>query len=173
MELDHFQFDSKAKEQGVWKTLSDGTRFRIASMKSKAFLRARQLAAAEEGIVNWVNETLQCAKLENTGDPEKIKQAHQRYDKLKTIQRKAMANTILLGWEKLTFKGKELKYSKEKCTEIFLDEDFDHFVDLILSVAQNEEHYRAGAIEDEKKLRRASSPSSPKTEAKPKQPKKE
>lgn len=88
-----FKTNASVEVTGVWHDLGDG-RIRIARFNNPAYLKViRRL-------------TTPFAKLINTETDEAI-------EKVNEITIEAMAEAIVVGWERLMDEGQELQYSKE------------------------------------------------------------
>lgn len=67
------------------------------------------------------------------------------------LMARALAETVLLGWKGLTFKGEALDYSVETAAEILADPIMHEFRDLVLGMARDAEMYRAKEEEEQQK----------------------
>ncbi len=70
------------------------------------------------------------------------------------IVTKVMAETILLDWKNLKYKGKAVKYSTARALEMM--EKIQDFRELVLEIANSMEAYRLEEQEDDQKNSRAS-----------------
>lgn len=100
-----FATDSKVEVEGRWCRLSGDARVLVARALNENYVslmkRLLKKSAFESGIDTKENEALALQI---------------------TIQ--AMAETILLGWENLSFKGEEMAYSIENAKTLLGIEDF-------------------------------------------------
>lgn len=127
MELNKFRIDSGKSEKGVWVDVDDG-RLLIARMFNPQWSKTiKELTEQHRGVDGK----------KELSDEENAK-----------IINQTMSETILLGWEGLTFNGKEYPYSKENCLELLSNKEFTEFREYVWKMASDIENYRVEDIKN-------------------------
>jgi hypothetical protein len=128
--LSSFKTDSRKSEEGVWTEVGAGFEIRVARLGNPKYQ----------------------AELKRLGKPHLhgIRRQGLESEQLKRIQAKATARYLLLDWRGLEDDdGKTIEYSYEKALELFLDPDYNEFLDIVLEAAGDMELFRVETIEDQ------------------------
>ena len=120
-----FGTDKNLEENGVWITIDDTSAVHIARFKNKKFLtKARAYMRKHRAYV------------ELNGDlPDEV-------------NRKLVAETILLDWKGIKDEGKDVKYSQEAACKIF--EKYPDFLESIVDISKDREAFRVEEIAADK-----------------------
>lgn len=124
--FDNFATDEKKELEGAWFPLSKSARVLIAR-------------AGNENYVHVLRKKLEASGIDLGGTTKEDEQAAE------IVFVDVMANTILLGWEGLTFKGEPLPYSIENARKLLAVKDFRKKVS---GFADNFEAFKAKAEKD-------------------------
>jgi hypothetical protein len=119
-----FQTDEQAEVEGVWVPLSTTARLKIARIGN-----ARHPACLKRISTPHVRPGMRMSDIDD-----------EMFDKL---TREAMAESILVGWENILWKGEVLPYSKENALRVLQVKDF---FTLVLTAANSIEHFRVARI---------------------------
>lgn len=118
-----FGTDSKLEEEGTWVSLGGNAKILVGRAGNKKY--GRLLSTLVEK-----NQTLLDTK---TDEADEVSDA---------IMIDVMANSILLGWEGLSFKGEVLPYSVDNAKTLLAVKDFRV---LVAGHAKNVSNFRAAA----------------------------
>lgn len=111
-----------AEVNGVWRELH-GAEFLIARSDNKRFL-------------SRISE-------EYTKHQEKIDAGGEEAEKLsEKIMAEVMAETVVLDWKGVAYKGKPFPYSKANVVKIFTQPEMRDFHDVLINLAADAEAYR-------------------------------
>ena len=128
MNIDFFNTDEHAEVFGIWKTIGQGTRIKVARSGNSNYKKLIREKLAEYTAMG----------VSSIPDEEWTK-----------IQNGVLAETILLDWEGLEEKPNELvDYSTEKAAE-WLNK-YKEFRKIVLLVADNVDNYRNVHIKEVK-----------------------
>lgn len=114
-----FATDESLETGGVWKDIGDGARLLIARAGNKEYGKQLQAAVEKHDAV---------LKLRND-------EADKKSDE---IMAEVAANTLLLGWEGVSYRGKPLEYSKANAKLVLKHKDFRQ---LVMDLANDREAY--------------------------------
>lgn len=128
--FDAYATDEGKETEGVWINIGGDTELKIARAENEKHLR-RGLALLEEHQ----------EQLDNL--PEDEKNALDR-----RITRQLAAETILVDWKNLKYKGKKLPYSQENAEMLLQHSDFRK---MVMKHAHNMQNYRIKADEADAK----------------------
>lgn len=123
MELLDFYTDGPKSRLGVWLDQPGGGRLLVARMdnpKYKAYIQQARKKRHRRG---------------NVTD-----------EQTKEILKEAVAHTILLDWEGVKVNGKEVEYSPQYAIQVF--DALPSFLDQVINIAYEEEHFREDEITD-------------------------
>ena len=128
MKLAKFKQSLVKAETGSTIDMGDGLKVTVARIGCKAYQDViKKLTAPHQRAIR--NKTLDDSVYE-------------------TIMNKALAETILLGWEGLEDEhGEVIKYSKEKAYELLTDPEYKDFKDAISDLANEQEVFRQAEVE--------------------------
>lgn len=125
-------------EKGTWIKHPSGVRVCVASINSKAYKQAREIALRP--------------RLRD------IRSGALTYDDISEILKPVAAEHLLLGWSDLEdANGQPIPYSPAKALEYFQDPRFAEFYRFILDAAGEAELYRQDLLEESAKNSRTSS----------------
>jgi len=138
MELNDLKSDLKKESEGVWCSFDDDTQFLIGKINSKLHRDITE---------KFIRPKRAMIKRNLVSDKE-----------LTNINAEIVSQSILLDWKGLMIDGKEIKYSREVCKNIWLDESLasfrewieEHAVDTDIYKLEIEKHDE-GSVEDLKK----------------------
>lgn len=129
MDLKEFATDRDAEEHGTWVSVGGDTELLIARANNSAYRRlVKKLTRPHRAAI----------RSDNLPD-----------DVLESIAIEATAQTILLGWRKLTEGGVEVPYSLEAAREYLTR--YSDFRDLVAGYASEAATFRRAAQEAEEK----------------------
>lgn len=114
-----FATDESLENNGTWRDIGGGARLLIARSGNKAYARA--LAKAYE---------MHKAVLDLGDDA-----ADSKSDE---VMAGVVARTVLLGWENVQFKGRDIAYTVENAVMLLKIRDFRR---LVMTLADNQEAY--------------------------------
>lgn len=121
--LNSLRIDAKKVSGGVWCKYENDIEFLIARKPNPAF---------DEFMENEIGPHLASIRA-GTFDKELDRQ----------ITKKAIAHTVLLGWENLQDdEGNDIPYSPEKAFEILTDPEFADIYKFILIMSSSQDLYR-------------------------------
>ena len=131
MELSKLAIDFKKASGGIWADYTDEVKFLIAKKPNPKF--DQELATLiEPYLASIASGTFDDA-----------------LDKLITV--KAVAKTVLLGWEGLEENGEPYEYSYENCVKILSDPNYSDVYRFVLTISHSSEKYRVVTVEDAEK----------------------
>lgn len=133
--FDNFATDEKLEVVGVWHNLdvAGTSRIKVARMDNPRYQQAMQNLYAQ-----------------------KAKELHAEPDEARTepgsvtrqVMAQGLAESILLDWEGISYKGKVLKYSKENAVMVLAHKDF---LELVLRLANDITNFQLRLEEDQTK----------------------
>lgn len=130
-----FSSNKEKAEEGIWEDFGDGAGLLIASSHNKKFQKMfRKIPAGLR------------AQMNSGSLPDDISRG---------IMAGIFAETLLLGWKKLSDAGKELTYSKEVAKEFLLK--YPLFANFVWEQAEDQSRFRDEEIEEEAKNSKSSS----------------
>lgn len=128
-DLNSMSVDTDAEISGVWFDIGDGCRVKVARMNNPKYI---------ELFNSLVKPYKQGGRTIGLSEAKQTE-----------IVAEAMAETILVGWEKLYIAGQKVPYSTAKAREILADPQRQPFMSLIINLAQSNEVYRVQEIADD------------------------
>ena len=127
-----YGFDEKLENDGVWMTLDPES-----EKPAKVLVGALNSERYQQAVFKLRQANLEAL----TANPDSDALA-------KSLMVEAMAETILLGWENVTFNGEELVYSKDNAMKLL---QFRQFRETVMIFAMERENYRAKVAEADAK----------------------
>lgn len=127
MELTKLRLDLEKVESGTWVEIEDDAMLLIARSGNKAAI------AAYDRLLAPYKQLMERGKMPQA--------------KLKEINIKIVAESILLDWSGLKVDGVELPYSKETAYKLLSDPEYAPFLRLVQDLASEEELFRAEQVE--------------------------
>lgn len=124
-----FAVDEKKEQEGIWEDVGDGVRVLVARI----------------GNPLYTKEVTKLMRPYRRG----IRRGSVQDDVIEAAITKAMAKTILLGWEGLEIDGVPIEFSPEKAQEILFE--FKEFRDLISDIANELDAFKTGEDEEAEK----------------------
>lgn len=128
MDLNQYKTDKKLELAGVWLPVDDKTQLLIAR-------------AGNQNYINALKKIIDDNGLKFAASAGKIS-----HETMLGFVKKAVSQTILLGWKGLTKAGKPVEYSAESALQMFID--FPDFFNEVLRLADNIENFQSKAEEE-------------------------
>lgn len=128
MKLTKLKTDTTAAKEGVWVTMTEDFKVKIARSNSPEFQSFMHKRARGKGRRFLKSGAVDSAALEA----------------MKPIMKEALARCLIVDWKGLQDEaGNEIPYSEEKAVEIFTDPAYEDLFNDVLEAAQDQELYRA------------------------------
>lgn len=128
MKLSEFQSDTKREKEGVWHSLDETTRIKVARMGNPRFTRAFRR------IIGPYEVQIDTGRL----DP----------DKAETLWAEVFAESILVDWEGFTDdEGNPIPYSKAEAQKALTA--MRNLRDLVRSLSEKAEVFRAAQLDED------------------------
>jgi hypothetical protein len=140
-DLNDIELDLSLSDDGVEIEVGDGAYITIGRWGSRRFKRAVNKYAG--------NKFAQIQK--RMGNRRKLngEQAEKDEQEAAEIMARVMADSVLLGWRGLTYKGETMEYSPDQAVRVLKDEKFEDFREFVELSAKDEENFRAKKIEED------------------------
>lgn len=133
--FDNFATDEKLEVVGVWHNLdvAGTSRIKVARMDNPRYQQAMQNLYAQKA------KELQAESDGARAEPGSV---------TRQVMAQGLAESILLDWEGISYKGKVLKYSKENAVMVLAHKDF---LELVLRLANDITNFQLQLEEDQTK----------------------
>jgi hypothetical protein len=118
--FDNYATDEKKEIEGIDHEIGGGATIKVARANNLNYLKAVQKASDAVAEANGLSED----------DTNELDQEEYR---------KVLATTILMGWDKLSYKGKEIKYSVKNAMMLLKHKDFRV---AVMRLASKDDGYR-------------------------------
>ena len=115
-----FATDENLENNGSWQDIGDGTRLLVARGGNRRYVKLLTKLVEQNKRVLDLNDEAADAKSDD-------------------IMSQVLAETILLGWENVKYKGKDLPYSLENAKLVMGMKDFRK---LVAKLADSEDAYK-------------------------------
>lgn len=129
MDIAKFQSDPKKSDEGVWISLDESTRIRVARADNP-----RYQAAMRRELLPY-KQAVRAGTLS-----EKIA------DKVMAV---CLAEAVLLDWDGFTAEGEPLPYSREKAVELLMAPHMKDFRSMVVGFSEDAALFRVAMMEED------------------------
>jgi len=116
---EEFERDPKAEVEGVWENIGGDAELLIAAWENPEYMKALR------SIPRSLRRRLEAGRITPEEDQK--------------LMAKIMAQTVLLGWKNVTYKGKDLPYTQENAEMVLVK--VPRFYSLVVELAQDEQRF--------------------------------